>query len=132
MKQRVCMLGVCGAGMAPLAIYLSMRGYFVYGWDDVVNAQIKDLLIANKVVFLPSKIMPPNCDIVVRSSAINIDNDVICQEAIKNDIPILRRGEFLSRICNDRKLLAIVGSHGKTSVTADCIEILKTPKRSDR
>lgn len=125
MKQRVCMLGICGAGMAPLAIYLSMRGYSVYGWDDVVNLKIKDLLINNKVIFLPSKIIPPYCDIVVRSSAINVDNDVICQEAIKNDIPILRRGEFLARVCSDRKLLAVVGSHGKTSVTANCIDILK-------
>lgn len=124
MKQRVCMLGICGAGMAPLAIYLSMRGYSVYGWDDVVTTEIKDMLIANKVVFLPSKKMPPCCDIIVRSSAINVDNDEICQEAIKNGIPILRRGEFLERVSKDRKLLAIVGSHGKTSVTANCIEIL--------
>ncbi|MDR1595498.1 MAG: UDP-N-acetylmuramate dehydrogenase [Puniceicoccales bacterium] len=125
MNKKVCMLGICGAGMAPLAIYLSQRGYAVYGWDDHADMAIKDLLVANKIVFLPGKILPPSCDCVIRSSAIDERNDEICKKALEGDVAIFRRGEFLAKACSDRKLLAVLGSHGKTSVSGNCVEILK-------
>jgi UDP-N-acetylenolpyruvoylglucosamine reductase len=62
---------------------------------------------------------------VVRSSAVDEQGDSICQRAVKDGIGIFRRGEFLAEICRDRKLLAIVGSHGKTSVSGACVEILR-------
>ncbi|MDR1457417.1 MAG: UDP-N-acetylmuramate dehydrogenase [Puniceicoccales bacterium] len=125
MSKNICMLGICGAGMAPLAIYLAQRGDVVYGWDDYANLSIKDLLISHGVIFVPEQILPPNCDCVVRSSAVNEQSDSICQRAAKDGIEIFRRGEFLAKICRDRKLLAIVGSHGKTSVSGACVEILR-------
>ncbi|MDR2432206.1 MAG: UDP-N-acetylmuramate dehydrogenase [Puniceicoccales bacterium] len=125
MSKNICMLGICGAGMAPLAIYLAQRGDVVYGWDDYVNFPIKDLLVSHGVIFMPEQILPPNCDCVVRSSAVNEHGDSVCQRAAKNGIEIFRRGEFLAEICRGRKLLAIVGSHGKTSVSGACVEILR-------
>ncbi|MDR2629163.1 MAG: Mur ligase domain-containing protein, partial [Puniceicoccales bacterium] len=125
MSKNICMLGICGAGMAPLAIYLAQRGDVVYGWDDYVNLPIKDLLVSQRVIFMPEQVLPPNCDYVVRSSAVNEQGDSICQRAKKAGIEIFRRGEFLAKICRDRKLLAIVGSHGKTSVSGACVEILR-------
>lgn len=119
------MLGICGAGMAPLAIYLAKKGDAVYGWDDYINLPIKDLLVSNGIVFMPERVLPPNCDYVVRSSAVNEHVDAICQHAAKDGIETFRRGEFLAKICRDRKLLAIVGSHGKTSVSGACVEILR-------
>ncbi|MDR0693485.1 MAG: UDP-N-acetylmuramate dehydrogenase [Puniceicoccales bacterium] len=125
MSKNICMLGICGAGMAPLAIYLAQRGDMVYGWDDYVNLSIKDLLVSHGIIFMPEQTLPPNCDCVVRSSAVNEHGDSICQRAAKDGIGIFRRGEFLAKICRDRKLLAIVGSHGKTSVSGACVEILR-------
>ncbi|MDR1890623.1 MAG: UDP-N-acetylmuramate dehydrogenase [Puniceicoccales bacterium] len=125
MNKNICMLGICGAGMAPLAVYLVQRGYAVYGWDDYVSLPIKDLLISHGVVFMPEKGLPSNCDYVVRSSAVSENIDSVCQCATKDGIEILRRGEFLAKVCRDRKLLAIIGSHGKTSVSGICVEILK-------
>ena len=119
------MIGVCGAGMAPLAIYLSQRGYEVFGFDDNVDFHIKDMLTANKVIFLPKKETPPCCNYVVRSSAIDESTDPICQMAKELSLPIFRRGEFLAKVCEGRKVLAVVGSHGKTSVSGSCVEILR-------
>ncbi|MDR3144162.1 MAG: UDP-N-acetylmuramate dehydrogenase [Puniceicoccales bacterium] len=124
MSKNICMLGVCGAGMAPLATYLARRGYDVYGWDDYANAATKDLLLEHGVVFLAEKFLPESCDLVVRSSAIDENTDEICKLALARGVKILRRGEFLAKISENRKLLAIVGSHGKTSVTGNCTEIL--------
>lgn len=120
----VCFVGLCGAGMAPLAIYLSERGMGVYGWDDFPDLAIKDLLISKKVLFLPEKKLPDGCDAVIISSAIHPDVDEICRAASDLGIPILKRGEYLARITEDRKLVAIVGSHGKTSVCANIAELV--------
>jgi UDP-N-acetylenolpyruvoylglucosamine reductase len=111
--------------MAPLAIYLAQRGYAVYGWDDYVNLEIKDLLLGYGVVFLPKRSLPGSISCVVRSSAVDEKTDTICREATANGVEIRRRGEFLAKICQDRKMLAIVGSHGKTSVSSNCVEILR-------
>lgn len=119
------MIGVCGAGMAPLAIYLSQRGYEVFGFDDNVDLHIKDMLMANRVIFLPKKEIPPRCNYVIRSSAIDECDDPICQMAKGLSLPIFRRGEFLAKVCEGRKVLAVVGSHGKTSVSGSCVEILR-------
>ena len=110
--------------MAPLAIYLSQKGYSILGWDDHVNPVIKDLLLKYHVVFLPKKELPEGCDMVVRSSAIDVDEDPICQAAVRKGITILRRGEMLACEAKGKSVMAIVGSHGKTSVTASCIDLL--------
>jgi UDP-N-acetylenolpyruvoylglucosamine reductase len=123
--KTICMVGVCGAGMAPLAIYLAQKGCSVYGWDDHVNLEIKDLLVSNGVVFMVDKVPPIGCDCVVRSSAINVQTDETCQMAAQSGIKICRRGEFLAGICPHLEIVAVVGSHGKTSVTANCVEISK-------
>ncbi|MDR1233344.1 MAG: Mur ligase domain-containing protein, partial [Puniceicoccales bacterium] len=99
MSKNICMLGICGAGMAPLAIYLAQRGDVVYGWDDYVNLSIKDLLVSHGIIFMPEQILPPGCDCVVRSSAVDEQGDSICQRAVKDGIGIFRRGEFLAEIC---------------------------------
>ncbi|MDR1433286.1 MAG: UDP-N-acetylmuramate dehydrogenase [Puniceicoccales bacterium] len=125
MGKNVCMLGICGAGMAPLAIYLVQRGYGVYGWDDYANFTIKDLLTDHGIVFMPDKVLPPNCSSVIRSSAVDERSDAVCQRARETGVEIFRRGEFLAKVCEDRKLVAIMGSHGKTSVSGNCVEILK-------
>ena len=84
------MIGVCGAGMAPLAIYLSQRGYEVFGFDDNVDFHIKDMLTANRVIFLPKKEIPPRCNYVVRSSAIDKSADPICQMVKELSLPLFR------------------------------------------
>ncbi len=120
----ICLVGICGAGMAPLAIYLSKQGAVVYGWDDFPDLCIKDLLIRERIIFLPNKILPTNCEVVVISSAIQVDSDEICIAAKAAGILIRRRGEYLAEVLSDRKLIAIIGSHGKTSVCANIAELV--------
>ncbi|MDR3273959.1 MAG: UDP-N-acetylmuramate dehydrogenase [Puniceicoccales bacterium] len=122
--QSIYMMGVCGAGMAPLAIYLSEIGFNVYGWDDFPDLNVKDMLVQHRVVFMPDRALPRKCDCVVVSSAINVRADDVCIRARKLELSVYRRGEFLARIIGHKKLLAIVGSHGKTSVCARIAQIL--------
>ncbi|MDR0679529.1 MAG: UDP-N-acetylmuramate dehydrogenase [Puniceicoccales bacterium] len=122
--QNIYMIGVCGAGMAPLAIYLAEIGFNVYGWDDFPDLNVKDMLLRHRVVFMPDRVLPRKCDHVIVSSAINVKADDLCLRAKELGLGIFKRGEFLAKIIKHKKLLAIVGSHGKTSVCARIAQIL--------
>ncbi|MDR1255318.1 MAG: UDP-N-acetylmuramate dehydrogenase [Puniceicoccales bacterium] len=122
--QNIYMVGVCGAGMAPLAIYLSEIGFNVYGWDDFPDLDVKDMLTGYGVIFMADRVLPRRCDYVVVSSAINMRADELCLQAKKLGLNIFKRGEFLAKVVERKKLLAIVGSHGKTSVCARIAQIL--------
>ena len=118
MRKQFLFIGINGMGMAPLAIYLRQQGHIVYGYDDNqsdVWAQIFDQLAIVMCGYFPKKI-----DEVIYSNAIHLDHPWII-EAKKRGIKLIRRGDFLSQI-DDKKMIAIAGSHGKTSVTGLLID----------
>ncbi len=118
------MIGIAGMGMCPLAIYLAQLGHSVSGWDDNLRPEIIDLLNANGVKIDFEKKLPEDCNIVIYSSAIGSENSIF-QEAQKRNLSLLRRGTYLAEITRDKKLIAVVGSHGKTTTAAMLIHALK-------
>ena len=56
-------------------------------------------------------------DIVIRSSAIPEDN-VEVQAALQAGIPVLKRVDFLKELTAGQKVIAVAGTHGKTTTTA--------------
>jgi len=63
--------------------------------------------------------------LIVRSSAIKDDN-IEFKQAQKLNLRSIRRGEMLAEIATEyKKSIAITGTHGKTSVTALLVHILK-------
>ena len=116
------MAGITGMGMAPLAIYLAQSGkYTLYGCDDNPNPSITPLL--KKLGITLQNSIPENCDTLVHSSALGPDHPLL-KEASASNIPTLRRGQFLAQIAQDKKVIAVIGSHGKTSTTALLIHAL--------
>ena len=123
MAKKVFFAGIGGMGMTPLAIYLSELGFNVTGWDDVYipdNAKqwflAKNIKIADKI--------PENCDFFVYSNAVKADNALYI-DAVSKSIEVVRRGEFLAKILLNKRVFAIVGSHGKSSVCALTVHLLK-------
>jgi UDP-N-acetylmuramate--alanine ligase len=57
-----------------------------------------------------------NIELIVKTSAVKENEETI--KAKEFNIPILIRGEFLSLISNEYNLIAVAGSHGKTTTTA--------------
>jgi UDP-N-acetylmuramate--alanine ligase len=64
-------------------------------------------------------------DLVVRSSAVPDSNEEV-QAALSAGIPVLRRSEFLGRLMEGKKVLAVAGSHGKTTTTSMLAWILSS------
>ncbi len=67
-------------------------------------------------------------DILVYSSAIPTDN-VELETARKQKIPCLSRAEFLARMAKKQNMLAVTGTHGKTTTTALLADIFVKAKR---
>ncbi len=112
--KRVLLLGAGGMGMAPLALYLQGAGIQVEAYDDRFSEPLRTNLekAGINVLCEPTPIMNPDC--VIRSSAIPQDSKLV-KPWLALDVPVFRRGEFLARFTSKKKVLAVVGSHGKTT-----------------
>lgn len=123
LPEAVLMLGIGGMGMAPLAIYLAQAGCRVTGWDDNLQRQVRELLQRHGVELLQSSALTGQHALLVHSSAVS-DSHPLYRQAQQAGARCLRRGEFLAEIAAGYNLLAVAGSHGKTTTTGMLIDML--------
>ena len=119
-------IGIGGISMSALALMLKKNGFYVQGSDDNVNSEIKKLAKRKVRVFLGhNKNNILGADVVVYSSAIRSDNPELVY-AKKNKLIILKRAELLGLLAETYKtVIAVAGSHGKTTATAMISEIFE-------
>ncbi len=109
-------------GMAPLALLLKSSISEVFGFDNNPNPEFVNMLEQNGIRFFPDF-----------DKNINADNFIISTALLHRDFgakKFKQRGQAFADFCKDRKLVAVVGSHGKTSVSNMCaylINELKVP-----
>jgi UDP-N-acetylmuramate--L-alanine ligase/UDP-N-acetylenolpyruvoylglucosamine reductase len=121
--RTVHLVGVGGTGMAPLALCLRQRGFSVSGEDDALSPLVRPWLEQAGIALTAPGALPEGCDLLVRSSAIHADHPARVS-ALKREVPEVRRGEMLAELLRDRKLVAVVGAHGKTTTTAMLVTAL--------
>jgi UDP-N-acetylenolpyruvoylglucosamine reductase len=119
--RRIHCVGVGGTGVAPLAIYLAQVGFAVTGEDRDLSPGVRLQLEHAGVVPGP---LPAACDLLVHSSAVPVDHPA-CIAARARGLPLVRRGELLAAVLHGKKLVAVCGSHGKTTTTAMLITALR-------
>jgi UDP-N-acetylmuramate--alanine ligase len=119
--RRIHCVGIAGMGVGPLAIYLAQLGFIVSGEDDAMNDEMRTRLTHAGVVF---SAVPEQCDLVVCSSAIAKTHPAYVAATAKK-LTIVRRGELLAEVLREKKLVAVCGSHGKTTTTAMLITALR-------
>ncbi len=116
--SRVHFIGIGGSGLSAIARLLLERGDTVTGSDRVLSPFAVNLQKAGATVYVghhPHHI--GSADYVVRSSAIPDDNPEVLA-ALKNNIPVFKRADFLGRLMEDKIGIAVAGTHGKTTTTA--------------
>lgn len=123
--MKIFMCGIGGAGMAPLAQFLSQAGEEIQGFDDHLSPRVRLQLKLQGIEVLERPSVLPPCDLVIYTSAISLADPLLI-EAKKNQIPAYRRGKFLAHYIREHSIpsIAVAGSHGKTSVTAFLIQYL--------
>jgi len=99
-------------GMAPLAILLRGEGIDVIGFDDNPDTRVVELLNSYNIQVSDKIDENAKRDLFVISTAL--------ASQFPHRGEILRRGECFAKFCKTRKLVAVVGSHGKTTVTNMC------------
>ena len=117
-------IGIGGISMSALAFILKQNKIYVQGSDVSANDEVKKLQKKGVKVFdnHDAKNLK-DIDIVVYSSAIKDDN-VELEFAKSKNIIILKRAELLGLVAGMYKhVVAIAGSHGKTTTTAMLAEI---------
>ena len=120
-------VGIGGAGMAPLALYLAQAGHRVSGSDLDLRPSCQKLLTDCKVDLTTTEVLPQTVDCVVYSNAIKPDNPFL-QQAQERGLALVKRGHMLAQVASDKKLIAVVGSHGKTTTTALLISAFRANK----
>lgn len=121
---QIFMLGIGGMGMAPLAIYLAQSGCRVVGQDDKIRASMRQLLEQEGIEVVDTDSIPDEFTWVGYSSAIDAEHPLY-QQAQARGATLMRRGELLAHVVQDKKLVAVIGSHGKTTTTGLLVQMLR-------
>ncbi|MCH6256663.1 UDP-N-acetylmuramate dehydrogenase [Puniceicoccaceae bacterium K14] len=117
-NNRIHCLGAAGAGMLPLALMAKQSGFAVTAQDDSMTEKAKRMLEQSGVeIVVGEDWISSGKGTVIRSSAIPVDGGLV-QSALAEGWRVCRRGEFFAEMSGNTKLVAIVGSHGKTTTTA--------------
>lgn len=114
MRKQFLFIGIGGMGMGPLALYLKQQGSIVYGYDDALSNEASYFFEEQEIVICA--VFPEQVDTVVYSSAIAADHPWLL-EAKKRGLTIIRRGNLLAQISQQKRMIAVTGSHGKTTIT---------------
>lgn len=117
--KHIYFIGIGGIGMSGLAEYYIRNGCSVSGSD------MTETLITQRLVSMGAKIyyshsamnITEEIDTVVYTSAVKKDNPEMIK-AEELGIRLVRRAEMLGEIVNDKYLIAVSGTHGKTTTTA--------------
>ncbi len=115
------LIGIGGSGLSAIARVLLESGHSVSGSDRQLSPQALRLQSLGARLYTGHRLENVlGADYVVRSSAVPDDN-VEVQEALRLGIPVLKRAEFLGRWLDEtpgRQVVAVAGTHGKTTTTA--------------
>jgi UDP-N-acetylmuramate--alanine ligase len=126
--RKVHFCGCGGVGMAALANILLDDGCQVSGSDAADSALLRQLASRGADVHIghASANIPEDTELLVYSSAVGSENPER-QYAETHDIPQCRRGVFLARVSRYfKRVIAVAGSHGKTTVSAMIAHILRS------
>jgi UDP-N-acetylmuramate--alanine ligase len=116
--KRVHLIGIGGSGLSAIARLLLESGYSVSGSDVQISPLALQLQNAGAQVVLGHRadnIL--GADVVVRSSAIKDDNPEV-RAAWESGLPVLKRAEFIGELTEGKMVVAVAGTHGKTTTTA--------------
>jgi UDP-N-acetylmuramate--alanine ligase len=125
---RVHFVGIGGAGMSGIARIMLTRGMTVSGSDSVPSGLLDDLVALGASVYVghaPSNLggLGPG-DTLVLSSAIRPDNPELV-EARRRGLRVLHRAAALASVMAGRRVIAVAGTHGKTTTTSMLTTVLR-------
>ncbi|AAU38221.1 UDP-N-acetylmuramate:L-alanyl-gamma-D-glutamyl-meso-diaminopimelate ligase [[Mannheimia] succiniciproducens] len=126
--KHIHILGVCGTFMGGLAIIAKQMGYRVTGSDTNVYPPMSTFLQEHNIEIIPHfevSQLQPAPDMVIIGNAMKRGNPCV-EYVLENRLPYMSGPQWLhdNLLCN-RWVLAVSGTHGKTTTTGMLTWILE-------
>ncbi len=113
--------GICGTGMASLAMLLKKRGHQVRGSDENVYPPMSDLLEQYDITVqngFDAKNLEPVPDLVVIGNALSRGNPEV-EAVLERKLPYISMAELLKEyFIRGKTSLVVTGTHGKTTTSS--------------
>lgn len=124
--KKVFFIGIGGIGISALAKMVASRGIVSFGINDEEAGKTLDTLKEEgiEVVFLKDYKEIPEADMYVYSDAWIYRGPEILESAKNTGKPVLSYFEALGEFAKEYKVIAISGTHGKTTTTAMTAKVL--------
>lgn len=114
----VHLIGIGGAGLSGIARILLARGIAVSGSDGADSPTLDALRAAGARVHVGhAAAQVAHADTVVVSTAVREDNPEVV-EAVRRGLRLLPRSAALASVMAGRRVIAVAGTHGKTTTTS--------------
>ena len=128
---RIHLIGVGGAGLSAIATVLLEMGAQVSGSDRQASAVTQQLaergariIVGQRAENLTELAPAQRPDVVLISSAVDAHNPERAAAAALGT-PVVKRDHFLPALLARRRLIAVAGTHGKTTTTAMIVQVLR-------
>lgn len=122
--QTIHIIGIGGFGMSAIARILLLRGFSVTGSDRNANQFTESLTELGAKVFIGHDAAHVNgVDMVLATSAVPQDHIEIVAARAQN-IPVYKRSDILTPLMAGKNVIAVAGTHGKTTTTSMIVHIL--------
>jgi UDP-N-acetylmuramate--alanine ligase len=124
-KRKLHFVAIGGAGMSGLALVCHRLGARVTGSDRAESSYLERLRSAGLEPRLghDADAVPGDAEIVV-STAVSEDNPELAR-ARERGQAVIHRGELLAELCAAKRLIAVAGTHGKTTTAGMLIHALR-------
>ncbi len=123
--KKVHLIGIGGIGMSGIAEYLAKKNYEVTGSDSNVSPVTQRLKKFGVRIFEghDKNNLSDDADLVIYTSAVKEDNAEL-KKAKDTGKKLVKRAHALGNIVNDKFVISVAGTHGKTTTTAMIAKVL--------
>tara|TARA_B100001059_G_scaffold38627_1_gene31235 strand:+ start:1495 stop:2832 length:1338 start_codon:yes stop_codon:yes gene_type:complete len=128
-------IGIGGVGMSALARLCLKEGCEVYGYDktssDITEQLIKSgikIIFDDSVKALQKLLLSTDIQIVYSAAIPDFHPQLVFLKKQGNNV--IKRAEFLAKVCINKKTLAVAGTHGKTTTSSILTHIFSKTNQS--
>jgi len=129
--MKIHILGIGGTFMAGIAIIAKQLGHQVTGSDKNLYDPMKSVLEKEKIIFTEGyspKILDKKFDLVIVGNVMSRGMDII-EKLLESDIKYISGPQWLyENVLYKKKVIAISGTHGKTTTSSLVTWVLKYAK----
>ena len=126
LKMKIHILGICGTFMGGLAQILVEKGHIVSGSDKQFYSPMSDQLDSLGVEMIEGyeESSLPSADLYVIGNALSRGNPCV-EHILNNKLDYTSGPKMLGEMIRDRTVIAVSGTHGKTSTSFLICEIFQ-------